>query len=82
MPSYLPPTCPYCRHPLNRVNETQLNAYYFNPATGSYAEDRSAGELYDYCPNCDGELYDVLQDAVSNYQSQELAPCQTQPTTS
>jgi hypothetical protein len=62
-----PPKCPFCKKRLVEVLENDYSTFVFDPASGTYKQHESKGEIEMFCPYCDAELYGVFPDGVCNY---------------
>jgi hypothetical protein len=82
MPYYLPPRCPHCHEPLDKVYEYGIENYTFNPQTGAYDHDGLTDWMDVKCSNCECKVNDVIEDGPCNFQSEDQAPCPPIPTTS
>lgn len=62
MEKYTPPTCPNCGHALTVVDWEEYTTYYFNPETGRYEDEATAGRNpwggvgFSKCPICSHTL--------------------------
>jgi len=64
------PKCPGCGRELERVWEVEHSTYIWQPFKNQY-EEKSLGDLFNECPHCNSNLYDLFPDGVCNYSREE-----------
>ena len=65
------PKCPNCGRELETVIENVYLTYEWFPKEKLYKEKSYLGELYNLCPYCEIDLYDLFPDGVCNYTGEE-----------